>query len=185
LFLFSFLFGTVGGVIGHLIRRIGYRAEVNREHVLRSIFEVLETRQCAPVQRGLLRSEEFSLEELAKLRSWSRGHLRKVTAQLARQDCLVVHGDGRFTLTASGIRAAIAATRKHRMFEFYLQHQAAISEAGLDRTADFVEHVFDDGMLAELERVFASELAPFDVPKSAHPIESLVATAGTKRTEEP
>jgi manganese/zinc/iron transport system permease protein len=173
LFLFSLLFGSIGGVLGQLVRRRLHRREINHQHVLRGIYEILEARNRAPLGRGLQRSDEVSVHALLGTRSWSLSHIRKILQQLVAMNYVVAHSPELYTLTASGIRAAISATRQHRMFEFYLQHQAEISAAGLDRTADYVEHVFDDDMVAELERIFASQLAPFEVPPSPHPIDGV------------
>jgi manganese/zinc/iron transport system permease protein len=180
LFLLSLLFGSIGGVLGQVVRRRSHRREINHQHVLRGIYEILEARDRAPLQRGLLRSDEISVQALLGTRSWSLSHVRKILHQLVAMDYVVAHSPQLYTLTASGIRAAISATRQHRMFEFYLQHQAEISAAGLDRTADFAEHVFDDDMVAELEQIFASQLAPFEVPPSPHPIDGVGSPASSR-----
>ena len=146
------------------------RTKADQEHVLRSIFELLEGKGKAPQSQGQMRSESVLISDLVRMRCWSASRLQRAMRQITNQGWATVNRDGAATLTASGIQQSLKAVRRHRLLELYFARWADLSPDAIDRGADYTEHALDDDLLAELEKdaiVMGDEI---DLPKSVHPI---------------
>jgi manganese/zinc/iron transport system permease protein len=147
-FAISMLLGTKRGLLWRAWNIGRQRTKTDQEHLLRSIFELLEAKGNAPQAHGQMRSESVLLSELGRMRSWSSS-----------------------TLTASGIQQSFRAVRRHRLLELYFARWADLSPDAVDRGADYTEHALDDDLLAELEKDAIVMGDSIELPKSVHPIE--------------
>lgn len=55
-------------------------------------------------------------------------------------------------LTPAGIQTAQAVIRRHRLWELYLTHSAAMAPDHVHDDAEAIEHVLGDALVAELDR---------------------------------
>jgi len=170
LFGISMLFGTKRGIVWRWFQLSRLRARADDEHVLRSIYERLESQERAPMPRGDLRSEAIPLDELARLKDWTIHRTRRVVARLVRGGWLTLGADDGIALTASGIQHSLRAIRRHRLLEHYFARWAELSPEAIDRSADYTEHALDDSLLAMLEKDALAQGEPIEVPPSIHPI---------------
>jgi manganese/zinc/iron transport system permease protein len=170
LFVVSMIFGAKRGLIWRWLHLSRQRRQADDEHVLRSIYERLESQDRAPMPRGDLRSESISLEELARLQGWGTGRASRVVSRLVRGGWMTTGPDDSIALTASGIQQSLRAIRRHRLLEHYFARWAELSPDAIDRSADYTEHALDDALLAMLEKDALAQGEPIEVPPSIHPI---------------
>ena len=164
-FLVSLLFAPARGVLAASLCQAQLRLQVGSQHVLRAVFEALESgRQTA--------SGGVGLAQLQRARSWSPAWLGVLIRWLEWRGRVRCVGPD-LVLTDLGHRDALRVTRNHRLFEQFLVTHAELAPSHVDRSADFVEHVLSPEMIAELE----AELAAvgrlprrLGVPTSVHPL---------------
>jgi manganese/zinc/iron transport system permease protein len=164
-FLVSLLCAPARGVLAASLRQAQLRLQVGSQHVLRAVFEAIESgRQTA--------SGGVGLAHLQRVRSWSPAWLGLLirwlewTGRLRRAGTEVV-------LTELGRRDALRVTRNHRLFEQFLVTHAELAPSHVDRSADFVEHVLSPEMIAKLEAELAAVgrlPRQLGVPTSVHPL---------------
>lgn len=136
------------------------RDRVGRQHLLRSIFEILEQPASTPVNRPV------ALDDLLEKRSWTPRELRRLLKKARRHGSTEPTGNGGFVLLSeAGFGEAARITRNHRLWEIYLIRHADIAPSHVDRDADMVEHILGPEMVRQLER----ELEPSALlPPSPH-----------------
>lgn len=157
-FVGSMLVAPRRGVLADLHRRMGLRRRIAVQHVLRSVFELLE--------RGGELGRDFSPDDPQLGRRLSAAGL----ARARRAGYIVRVGDG-FRLTPEGLAAARQVVRAHRLWEIFLVEQADIAPDHVDRDADDIEHLLPPHIIAELEaRLAAAGRSPAAVPASPHPL---------------
>jgi manganese/zinc/iron transport system permease protein len=171
-FAFSVAFGYERGFLWKAMRIRIQRSKADQEHVLRSIYELLESKELAPQALGQTRSEPTSLSVLLRMRRWSQRRLESAVRQICRQGWATRNPDGEVLLTASGIQQSMRAVRRHRLLELYFARWADLSADAIDRGADYTEHVLDDDLLAQLEKDAIVMGESIETPKSVHPIVS-------------
>ncbi len=164
LFLISMLFAPVRGVIPRMIRQARLRRKVDRQHLLRAAYEILE------VQAGdkAIVNEPFPLAALLQKRSWTPLQLRRILKIAKREDHLEPAASGMIRLSESGFGEASRATRNHRLWETYLIQYADIAPSHVDRDADMVEHILGAKLVRELEDYLSSHDLAVSVPPSPH-----------------
>jgi manganese/zinc/iron transport system permease protein len=133
---------------------------VGRQHLLRSIFEILEDAGPPTANRPV------SLDDLLEQRSWSPRELRRLLRRARRHGSTEPCGNGGFVLLSeAGFGEASRITRNHRLWEIYLIRHADIAPSHVDRDADMVEHILGPEMVRQLER----ELDPvLPLPPNPH-----------------
>ncbi len=171
-FAISFLLGTERGLLWRAWSLERQLTKADQEHVLRAIYELLESHGKAPHAHGQLRSDSVVLSDLVRMRSWSAARLRGAVRRICRQGWATINSRGAASLTASGIQQSIRAVRRHRLLELYFARWADLSPDAIDRGADYTEHALDDDLLAELEKDAIVGGESIDLPKSVHPIGS-------------
>ncbi len=168
-FLVSMIFGPARGVLIRWIRRHRLNRKIDRQHLLRGMYEYLEA-------RGLHRSEQPTVSEAAPfgdilaLRSWSSSRLRRETLRAQREGLVHLPDADHVCLTKSGLAAAARLTHQHRLWELYLIARADIAPNRVDRDADAIEHVLEPEMIAELESLLDQRQSIEGVPRSPHKI---------------
>ncbi len=165
-FFVSMLVGRSRGVLVRYIRRRRLNRRVERQHLLRAMYESLE-----PGERTLSfnPSASATIDELLPMRSWSRRRLLKAIA-MAQDDEMVTLRGAAAHLTRAGFVEAARLTRQHRMWEMYLIAYAEIAPSMVDRDADAIEHVLEPHIINQLEELLEKENTSTLVPESPHQI---------------
>ena len=169
-FCISLLFGFERGLLWRVWSHGQQRSKTDQEHVLRAIYELLESKGLAPQEYAQVRSDAANLSELVRMRAWSPSRLKSAVRQIQRQGWATINSEGDAILTASGIQQSMRAIRKHRLLELYFSRWADLSPDAIDRGADYTEHTLDDDLLAQLEKDAIVMGESVELPKSVHPI---------------
>ena len=174
LFLLSLIFGPARGVLMRALRQQAINRKVDREHLLRAIYERVDAdSDDMTVDSGAVHSNvalaPVEFDQLLRMRSWSAGRLRRRLCRVEREGLLLQLPGNMIRLTSAGVEQARRVVREHRLWEMYLITHADIAPSRVDRDADMIEHVLDPRMIAELETLVAAERSQ-TVPHSPHPI---------------
>jgi manganese/zinc/iron transport system permease protein len=163
LFLFSLVFGRKRGVLARSLRRHRVHQSISMQHLLRAIYESLES-QITPVDsRGVM------VAELLPKRSWNQRQLH-ATIRRGQREELVTRIADRVRLTRKGQLEAERLTREHRLWELYLITHADVAPSRVDREADRIEHVLEPEVVAELESMLTGSTRA--IPESPHQVAS-------------
>lgn len=187
LFVISMLFGRQRGVVVQLWRRWQIRKRIDRRHVLRGIYELLEAQGTGVSADAGERTEPMAgqwvpLSSLLATRSWSARRMHREVARLRKQELLRTRGD-EVTLSASGLLEARRLTREHRLWELYLITHADVAAERVDRDAERIEDCLEPVMIDELESLLQQTRGGSVVPDSPHGIELSLSSdnSGGKR----
>jgi manganese/zinc/iron transport system permease protein len=168
IFLVSMIFGTEHGMLRRWIERFSLSRKISQQHLLRMLYEAHhgETAQrvtdLPPLSVCL--SHDFLLENS----TWSSGHLHRILAALRRKGEITETGGNMFCLTESGIQTAARVVRNHRLWEVYLVRYADIAPFHVDYSADQIEHVLGDELVAGLDRFREDDHPELVIPASPH-----------------
>jgi len=166
IFMISMIFGRTRGVLPRSIAHRQLRRKVGRQHLLRAVFEILESQR--QPDRVDVANLPVSLDELLAHRSWSAARLRRLIATARHEDHIELY-DGRILrLSESGFGEAARITRNHRLWEMYLIRHADVAPGHVDRDADAVEHVLGSDMVRQLEDELIRRGGALAVPPSPH-----------------
>lgn len=168
-FLASMFLGTGRGVVVRTLRGRRLRAKINREHLLRAVYEVLEARQPGEAVAEADRDAPVTTAQLRAARTWNPRQLETQVRRAESQGLVLLDQDGRVRLTPHGFREAEKVTYDHRLWELFLTHYADIAPSQVDRGADAIEHVLDADMVAELESLLPEHQRVKRIPPSLHP----------------
>lgn len=175
-FSISMMFGGRRGVAIRLWRRYELNRSVDRQHLLRAMYEILESRGELSARPGTL-LPPVTIAELLTKRSWSARRLYREIRRAARAE-LLTYTNVHVSFTPRGLAESARLTRTHRLWEHYLIQYADIAPHRVDRDADAIEHVLGPEVVAELERTL--DRAHVDVPASPH---ELAAQPGGRAAE--
>lgn len=170
MFFISMLAGPSRGVLVRYGRRFALNRSVNRQHLLRGLYEYVEARGVHAADEVHRVAVPFA--EILAMRSWSAGRLRRQIRRSERQRHVLVSADQSVSLTAAGLIEAARLAHEHRLWELYLITHAEIAPSRVDRDADTIEHVLDKDMIAQLETLLEQEQAVHGIVPSPHPISS-------------
>lgn len=148
IFLVSMIFAPTRGVFAHNLRQRRLRKKVDRQHLLRAAFEILEAQSPGA---GEVRNAPFSRFDLLAKRTWTARHLDRILKAETGFGHLEAAQDGDLRLSESGFGEAARITRNHRLWEIFLVTHADIAPSHVDRDADMVEHVLDADLVQRLE----------------------------------
>lgn len=148
IFLASMLFAPARGVLARGIRQRRLRLKVDRQHLLRAAFEILEAGSPDPQH---VANRPFSRAELLEKRTWPAAKLDRILRTETANGHIETRTDGRLLLSESGFGEAARITRNHRLWEIYLVTHADIAPSHVDRDADMVEHVLEADLVRRLE----------------------------------
>ncbi|MDF1843117.1 MAG: iron chelate uptake ABC transporter family permease subunit [Rubripirellula sp.] len=178
-FLISMVFGTGSGVLVRTVRRMRLNRKVVRRHLLRAVFEALESEPVRTTAKGERKPKRtVSLDQILPMRSWSKPQLKRAAELAAREELITQVGE-KLRFTRRGKLEAERLTREHRLWELYLITHADIAPSRVDREADRIEHVLEPDVVAELEEMLINSRQL--VPESPHVIEASLSSekAGT------
>ncbi len=167
-FLFSMLFGSKRGIVLQSVKMWQLTRRVEREHVLRGLYEQIETVVSQqPTQEE--RSPPIPLQTLLATRSWTPLQLQRALNRAEREGMVLFDG-GTIRLTRTGMQQGAKLARDHRLWELYLITHADIAPAQVDRSADAIEHVLTSEMIHELEAILNNRQGTEPIPASPHPL---------------
>lgn len=159
-FIISLLIGTRRGVLVRAFEHIRLNHSVDRQHLLRALYELTEH-----LPPGA--SQHVKREDLLRMRSWSNTRLGRVLRSARRDELILRDVRGFWNLTEAGRIEATRMVRNHRLWELYLITHADIAPSHVDRDADMIEHVLGPVMVASLEKLLVKKP---EVPASPHEI---------------
>ncbi|WP_299462543.1 iron chelate uptake ABC transporter family permease subunit [uncultured Gimesia sp.] len=169
MFLFSMVFGIPRGILIRKLRRHQLNSKVDRQHLLRGLYEYLEA-------RGLLHDKQTAestfvpLSTLLQMRSWSPAKLKKIVKRAQREQLVVALQEDQIRLTRSGLLEAARIVHEHRLWELYLITYADVAASKVDQDADAIEHVLEPEVIAELESLLVRQ-STVGVLQSPHAIQ--------------
>ena len=166
LFFLSLMFGGARGVLVRVQRRQGLRLAIDREHLLRGIYELRETE--LESHPGTTRPAAARLIELQELRTWSLRQLQRQIQRCESEGLVWRRADGEIELTERGLIEAERLVHNHRLWELYLMTHADVAASRVDRQADAVEHVLEPALIARLELLLEQERGHRVIPQSPH-----------------
>ncbi|MEM7699236.1 MAG: iron chelate uptake ABC transporter family permease subunit [Verrucomicrobiota bacterium] len=167
LFLISMLFAPARGVVPRWVRQRRLKRKVDRQHLLRAAYEILEKQSTA----DSVQNRDFPIETLLDKRSWTPGRLQSILRVARREDHLEPAPAGKLRLSEPGFGEAARVTRNHRLWEEYLIRYADIAPSHVDRDADRVEHILGADIVRQLEKYLGDRHVDIPVPPSPHRIE--------------
>ena len=170
-FFISMMFGTSRGVLIRTVRRRRLNRRVERQHLLRAMYELLPT---ADRFDSVAAKTPLPFGDLLELRSWSRQRLYKIVHR-AEEDELVRlklpsanFAQTEVLLTRAGFVEGARLTRQHRLWELYLIEYAEVAPGLVDRDADSIEHVLAPAIIDKLEDLLEEEQLKIPVPDCPH-----------------
>jgi manganese/zinc/iron transport system permease protein len=167
-FLFSMFFGPARGVVVRTLRQWQIEAKIQRHHLLRAIYELLEARPAASQRASAGEPPAVRVSELLSMRSWSPRELSSCLRRSQSQGLVSRVSPDQVRLTPRGFKDAEKLTYDHRLWELFLTRYADVAPGQVDRAADAIEHVLDADMIAELESLLPQRTEGQGVPPSLH-----------------
>ena len=174
LFFFSLLFGGSRGVLVRIVRRREVNRSVDRQHLLRGMYELLEAGESAIGSTEATGTAGIGVPftQLLAMRTWSSFRLLRQIARCRRHGLLRRTDDGSLSLTNAGLTEASRLVHEHRLWELYLITQADVAPGRVDQAADAIEHVLEPELIAQLEQLLEQQRTSGGVVASPHPLES-------------
>lgn len=166
----SMLFGSARGVAPQWRRRRRLDRRIDRQHLLRAMYEARELFVQNHGEGGDVHAQSIGFDALLRRRSWSAGRLMRILRRAERSGLLGPSAEDRWTLTENGEDEAVRLVRNHRLWEMYLITYADIAPQHVDRDADRIEHTLSPEMISELEALVEQDERAPAVPPSPHPI---------------
>ncbi|MGA0846699.1 MAG: iron chelate uptake ABC transporter family permease subunit, partial [Luteolibacter sp.] len=150
IFACSMIFAPCRGLLSRFLRHRRLARRITRQHLLRAVYEILESRH--PAVHGVMPpNERIRFRELVDKRSWSESELRRILRREVRSGHVQLLGNTQLCLTEEGFGEAARITRNHRLWEIYLVTHAEIAPSHVDRDADTIEHILEAGLVRQLE----------------------------------
>jgi manganese/zinc/iron transport system permease protein len=172
-FTVSMFFGARRGILVRTARRLSLNRRIAEQHLLRSLYELLEGDQITETNKSQLSTRIVTFNALLDARSWNRRQLRRMVRRAEREGLVVMlpgeAGREQVRLTDLGLSEARRVVRNHRLWEMYLITHADIAPSHVDRDADAIEHVLGRPMVDKLEALLDAA-QPVHVPLSPHPV---------------
>ena len=171
MFVVSMMLGTARGVIIRGLRRRQLNRRIDRQHVLRGIYELIESQEDSHIAETIAAKFPVAVVDLLAKRSWSMRRLEQELLACEREGWLIRRrSDHSVILTDVGVREAERLTHEHRLWELYLIHYADVAPGQVDRDADTIEHVLDPSMIEQLEGLLHRSRVQAGVVASPHEV---------------
>lgn len=161
MFLLSMFVGPARGVLVRWARHVSLARKIDRQNLLRAIYEWSESTGRNP------RLEGISIPELLAERAWMTHHLKRILHRAEREHLVYETIGHAYRLTDVGWSEAARTVRNHRLWEAYLINYADVAPSHVDRDADQVEHVLGEQMVVKLESLI-EQAKTVNVPPSPH-----------------
>ena len=164
IFLASMIFAPAKGVLARRFRRRRLRLKVDRQHLLRAIYELLEA-ELAP---SSIINHSIPVTDPLRKRTWSKVEIERIARLARKRGDLEPPSGQELCLSESGFGEAARITRNHRLWEMYLVTHADIAPSHVDRDADMVEHILEADLVRRLEEALRRSNTWVPVPDSPH-----------------
>ncbi|MGE9270842.1 MAG: iron chelate uptake ABC transporter family permease subunit [Verrucomicrobiales bacterium] len=168
IFLISMIFAPARGVLVRRIRRQRLRQKVDRQHLLRAAYELLESESKTTDQLLPIGNHPLPFQSLLAKRTWSRKELTRIARTAIRRGDLERDASDSICLSEAGFGEAARITRNHRLWEVYLVTHADIAPSHVDRDADMVEHILEADLVRKLEQALQRNGDWVPQPDSLH-----------------
>lgn len=145
LFFLSLLFAPNKGLINRYLQQNQLRQKVAEENILRTLYKLWE--------RTEFQKNDFNMGDIQSLRTMPTHHLQSSLKKLCRRKLLTSSSRG-FRLTDSGLEQATLLTRRHRLWENYLNEHLELTPDQVHSQAERIEHI----LTAEQEKQLEEEL---------------------------
>ncbi|MEO0447658.1 MAG: metal ABC transporter permease [Verrucomicrobiota bacterium] len=168
-FLGSMMFAPARGVVPRWLRHRKLKRKVNRQHLLRAAYELLEAEGEVDEQtfQKIVRNRPFSKAALLRKRTWKPSALQSILRREMDMGHVQQDAGESLRLSEEGFGEAARITRNHRLWETYLVTHAEIATSHVDRDADMVEHVLEAELVQQLEEELRRKEAWIESP---HPM---------------
>ncbi len=143
LFFLSLLFAPQKGLIQRYRQQRQLRQKVSAENILRTLYKLWE--------RSDFQKNDFNMADIQSLRTMPTHDLRKTLKQLCRQALLKESARG-FRLTEAGLEQASLLTRRHRLWENYLNEHVELTPDQVHSQAERIEHILTPEQEKQLEQ---------------------------------
>ena len=158
LFAGSLILGSRRGLWWRWRRRVQWEHIMERQHVLRAIYERYEAESLTG--RSQLSDQiRIQWDSLQAARSWSPVKLRRAVDRLQVEGLLSCVNQ-ELALSRAGLAEAERLTHQHRLWELYLITHADVAVQHVDQMADDIEHVLEPAVVAELEQLLQEGQTP-------------------------
>lgn len=159
--------GLSRGVLVRFARRLITRRRIDRQHLFRAMYELLEDEHGESVPSYVDRPVPFA--SLLAMRSWTASRLKKCVRRAQREGLIQVAANDHLVFTHLGGALAEKLVHDHRLWEIYLITHADVAPSKVDREADRIEHVLDANLISQLEALLKFNRERDGMPGSPHP----------------
>ncbi|WP_051640738.1 iron chelate uptake ABC transporter family permease subunit [Thiomicrorhabdus sp. Milos-T2] len=142
LFLLSLLFAPKKGLIKRYLEHKLLRQKVAEENILRTLYKLLE--------RNQIDQKDFNQADIQSLRSVATEHLQKTLKHLCKKQLIESSARG-FRMTEKGFELASLLTRRHRLWENYLNEHAELTPEQVHKQAERIEHILTESQEQQLQ----------------------------------
>lgn len=142
LFLLSLLFAPQKGLIKRYLEHKLLRQKVAEENILRTLYKLLE--------RNQVDQKDFNQADIQSLRSVPTEHLQKTLKHLCKKHLIESSSRG-FRMTKKGFELASLLTRRHRLWENYLNEHAELTPEQVHKQAERIEHILTESQEQQLQ----------------------------------
>lgn len=170
-FMLSALTAPARGAIPRVLRQLTLNRRIDRQHLLRAMYEIQESRDNTHHGGDALPAEGIDFNELLQRRSWDIRKLTRLLRTAQRNGLIHSTMNGRWLLTQDGADQATRMVRNHRLWEIYLITYADVAPNHVDRDADRIEHVLSPTLIRELEELLERDGRTPVIPPSPHKID--------------
>ncbi len=175
-FIFSMMLGPKRGVLIRRYRRQMLNRKIDRQHLLRGLYELIEQRPNS--NEKVDANVPVSWDQLLQIRSWKPQRLTRCIRRARQEQLVHQETQSSVSLTPAGLEVATRLVHDHRLWEIYLITYADVAASRVDRDADRIEHVLDAEIIDQLEDLLEHRRDVHGVPNSPHvdPLSGNLAT---------
>lgn len=142
LFFLSLLFAPNKGLVKRYLQQKQLRQKVSEENILRTLYKLWE--------RSQFQQNDFNMGDIQSLRAMPTHDLQNTLKKLCRKKLLKSSSRG-FRLTESGLEQATQLTRRHRLWENYLNEHVELTPDQVHSQAERIEHILTPEQEKQLE----------------------------------
>jgi manganese/zinc/iron transport system permease protein len=157
IFIVSLAFGRERGVVWKWLVHRQDQQRADRIDLLRSLYESVEADPAASTHaaNSVIRAV-VPVEKIKPLRTWSSRRLNRALGACVREGILSRTEKGGIAITQSAWNEGSQIVRNRRLWDLYLQQNADVSPAGIDRNQSLLDQALDPVLVAKLEEALKS-----------------------------
>jgi manganese/zinc/iron transport system permease protein len=160
MFIASLALGRERGVVWTWLVHRRDQRRADRIDLLRSLYQSTEAHTgVRPQPPGSVLHAVVPLEQIRPLRTWSSRRLKRAVRRCVREGILERTPDG-IGISQAAWEEGRQIVRNRRLWDLYLQQNADVSPAGIDRDQSLLDHALDPAVVAELEEALSRPATP-------------------------